>query len=90
MRKARIRMVRVARKRKTDIYSRFQVLRAHHPLRGREFPPIRETIWQWVDRWQLNNFIQRITPSQSEPSERGPLPFIILAETGQDVRTCAN
>jgi hypothetical protein len=83
-------MVRVARKRKTDIYSRFKELRANHPLRDREFPPIRATIWKWVDRWQLNNFIQRISPFQSETSERGPLMFVILAETGQDVRTCSN
>ena len=90
LRKARIRMVRVARKRKTDIYSRFQELRTNHPLKGRELPPIREKIWQWVDRWQLNNFIQRVSPFQPETSERGPLTFIIMAETGQDVRTCSN
>ena len=83
-------MVRVARKRKTHVYSRFQEFRANHPLRGRELPAIRETIWHWVDRRQLTNFIQRISPFQSEAVERGPLPFIILAETGQDVRTCAN
>ncbi len=81
-------MVRAARERKTHVSSRLRELGL--PLHGREMPPIRETLWQWVDRWQLSNFIQRIPPFQSETSQRGPLPFIILAETGQDVRTCSN
>jgi len=72
------------------MHTRFRELRAHPALRGRELTSIRETFGQWVDRWQLDHFIQRISPFQSEAIERGPLPFIILAETGQDVRHCAN
>ncbi len=90
MRKAHTKMIRAARERKSQMHSRLCELRTRHPLQGRELPPIRETVGHWVDRWQLNHFIQRISPFQSEAVERGPLPFIILAETGQDVRHCAN
>lgn len=88
MRRAHTRMVRVARARKTGVATRLRGLK--RPLRVRELSPLRETFGQWIDRWQLGNFIQRISSLQSETSERGPLPFIILAETGQDVRKCSN
>jgi hypothetical protein len=81
-------MVRAARERKTYVSSRLRELKL--PRQSRERPPIGESLWQLVDRWQLSNFIQRISSLQSETGERGPLPFIILAETGQDVRTCSN
>jgi hypothetical protein len=70
--------------------SRLCEWRTHHPLQGRELPPIRETFGHWIDRWSLDHFIQRISPRQSAAIQRGPLRFIILAETGQDVRRCAN
>jgi len=81
-------MIREARKRKTHVDSLINGLKAAHPLKGRELPPVRETLSQWVDRWQLSNLTQMLTETRSQAKDRGPLPYVILTATGEDVRAC--